>query len=172
MPSSQRNTSNTCWAWNSTSVRFRHTNYSVRFRKRSVIFDLLGLCISSPPRSTQCGVYWEGTPKCNVNIAGCHYVMAGVLLRTHGNSVECEVVWVCSPWDSCKQQYWRPSNRPIPNRHVWNGHCTSVQNSMAWHSFHSCWDFSLKPMNVNLVVAVEEKVKPPPKSWGLILFTK
>ncbi len=41
-------------------------------------------------------------------------------------SVECEAVWMSSSQESCKQQYWRPSNQPVPNRHVLNGHCTSI----------------------------------------------
>ncbi len=33
-------------------------------------------------------------------------------------SFKCEDVWVRGSWETCKQQYWRSSNRPVPNRHV------------------------------------------------------
>ncbi len=43
-------------------------------------------------------------------------------------SGECEVVWMSGSQESCKQQYRRPSNQPVLNQDVLNGHRTSVIN--------------------------------------------
>lgn len=39
-------------------------------------------------------------------------------------SVECEVVWMSGSWESCKEQYWRPSNQatgPFRTGTFWMG---------------------------------------------------
>ncbi len=66
--------------------------------------------------------------------------LAGVLLRTQGSAVS---VWSClDEW--CKQQYRRPSNRPVPNRHVLNGHISILSLALwvwpfwAFCSKHCC----------------------------------
>lgn len=50
--------------------------------------------------------------------------------------VKCEVVWMSGFKESCKQWYPK-SNRPIPNQHVLNRHCTffgfGTNQHNVWH---------------------------------------
>ena len=76
------------------------------------------------------GMKWNGSLcivcKC-VSRSTSH--LAGVLLRTQGS---------VDPVSSVKQQYRRPSNQPVPNKHVFNRHCTSIFNFNVQHitTFH------------------------------------
>ncbi len=44
-------------------------------------------------------------------------------------SVECEIVWMSGSPESCKQQYRTTISQPVPNKHVLNGHGSSLYNS-------------------------------------------
>ncbi len=87
------------------------------------------------------------------------FIVGGCIARVPRKcSAECEVVWMSSSRESCKQQYKRPSNQPIPNRHAlpstalvqlnWT-HTTILVNLDLSHAFYCVMGSSDLLVNVS-----------------------